>query len=69
MERKSEAAYVEALLLLRSKLRVWNATTVICDYEDAMMNAFRLVLSVDVQGCLFHSAQVSFYFWVVLFLN
>ncbi|KAK3923462.1 Cyclomaltodextrinase, partial [Frankliniella fusca] len=57
MERKTEAAYIEALLLLRAKLQQWNATTVVCDFEDAMMNAFRLVLGVDVQGCLFHCAH------------
>ncbi|KAK3930126.1 L-cysteine:1D-myo-inositol 2-amino-2-deoxy-alpha-D-glucopyranoside ligase [Frankliniella fusca] len=57
MERKTQDAYVEALMLLRAKLQNWSATTIVCDYEDAMMNAFRLVLGVEVQGCLFHSAH------------
>ncbi|KAK3920809.1 Cilia- and flagella-associated protein 54 [Frankliniella fusca] len=68
MERKSEAAYIAALSLLRAKLRHWNATLVICDYEDAMMNAFRIVLAVDVQGCLFHSAHAISYFDMHFFL-
>ncbi|KAK3923961.1 Aspartate carbamoyltransferase [Frankliniella fusca] len=57
MERKSEAAYVAVLNLLRAHLIEWRFRLVISDFEDAIMNAFRAVFGVEVQGCFFHAAH------------
>ncbi|XP_034236384.1 uncharacterized protein LOC117642389 [Thrips palmi] len=59
MERKTEAAYVSVLVHLRIRLGHWNFTQVICDFEDAIMNAFRRVFDVVVQGCFFHYVSVD----------
>jgi len=61
MERKSESAYVAVLSLLRVHLRFWSFQKVICDFEDAVINAFETVFNVNVQGCFFHSVNVWFY--------
>ncbi|KAJ1531327.1 hypothetical protein ONE63_000011 [Megalurothrips usitatus] len=57
MERKTEAAYVAVLTYLRNHMVRWNFIRVVCDFEDAIINAFTRVFGVQVQGCLFHSAH------------
>lgn len=59
MQSKSQPAYESVLTLIRTHLGEWSFTKVVCDFEDAIINAFRLVFNVDTQGCLFHSADVS----------
>lgn len=59
MEKKTEAAYIAVLVHLRVRLGHWNFTEVICDFETAIMNAFRRVFEIVVQGCLFHYVNVS----------
>ncbi|KAK3920547.1 Nonribosomal peptide synthetase TES [Frankliniella fusca] len=57
MERKTEAAYVSVLIQLQNHLQQYNFHKVVTDYEDAIINAFKLVFRVEVQGCFFHSAS------------
>lgn len=59
MARKTEAAYIAVLSIIRARLRTWNFERVVCDFEDAIMNAARAVFRVEVQGCFFHSVNVS----------
>ncbi|KAK3917045.1 Cis-2,3-dihydrobiphenyl-2,3-diol dehydrogenase [Frankliniella fusca] len=57
MQNKSQAAYEAVLLLIRNHLGIWNFSTVICDFEDAMIVAFKNIFDVEVQGCLFHASD------------
>ncbi|KAK3921776.1 UDP-N-acetylglucosamine--N-acetylmuramyl-(pentapeptide) pyrophosphoryl-undecaprenol N-acetylglucosamine transferase 1 [Frankliniella fusca] len=57
MERKTEHAYIAVLMIIRQHLGNWRFNRVITDFEDAMINAFRAVFQVEVQGCYFHSAN------------
>ncbi|XP_026290444.2 uncharacterized protein LOC113215088 [Frankliniella occidentalis] len=57
MERKTEHAYVAVLLLIRQQLMHWNFRRVVSDFEDAIINAFRYVFQIEVQGCYFHSVN------------
>ncbi|KAK3918561.1 Tryptophan 2,3-dioxygenase, partial [Frankliniella fusca] len=57
MQNKSQAGYEAVLSLIRDRLGLWNFSTVVCDFEDAIMNAFRNVFNVDVQGCLYHASD------------
>ncbi len=59
MEKKSEAAYVAVLSLIRAHLGHWSFNKVVTDFEDAIINAFQATFQVDVQGCFFHSVNVS----------
>lgn len=58
MENKSQAAYESVLLLLQAHIPHWRLRKAISDFEDAIINAFRNVFGAEVQGCLFHSANV-----------
>lgn len=57
MENKSIPAYASVLSLIKIKLHQWIFTNVICDFEDAMIVAFRNIFNVQVQEC--HSADVG----------
>lgn len=59
MQNKSQAGYEAVLSLIRDHLGQWNFNSVVCDFEDAMMNAFKNIFNIDVQGCLFHSSDVG----------
>jgi len=58
MQNKSQAAYEAILSLIRDHLGVWNFRSVVCDFEDAIINAFKIIFETDVQGCLFHASDV-----------
>jgi len=60
MEKKTEAAYLAVLSLIRAHLGNWSFNRVVTDFEDAIINAFRITFNVDVQGCFFHSVNVSY---------
>lgn len=53
MQNKSQAAYEAVLLLIRDNLGAWNFISVVCDFEDGMINAFRSIFNTDVQGACF----------------
>ncbi|XP_034246653.1 uncharacterized protein LOC117648302 [Thrips palmi] len=57
MQNKSQDAYESVLTLIRTHLQHWIFTKVVCDFEDAMINAFRIVFGVDTQGCYFHAVD------------
>jgi len=60
MEKKTQPAYESVLQLIRARLPHYRFTKVVTDFEDAIINAFRNVFhGVEVQGCLFHAADVS----------
>lgn len=59
MQNKSQAGYEAVLQLIKDHLGLWNFTSVVCDFEDAIINAFKNIFdNVEVQGCLFHASDV-----------
>lgn len=59
MESKTEAAYISVFLFLRNRLGHWIVDQAKCDFEDAMINAFRLVFGIQVLVCYLHYVNVG----------
>ncbi|XP_029848582.2 uncharacterized protein LOC115330735 [Ixodes scapularis] len=58
MRSKTEAAYTKLLSVLKSKCAAADPSTVLLDFEQAAINAFRRVFpSCQALGCFFHLCQ------------
>ena len=56
LPNKSQKTYVKFLSLLKDKVSQ-NPTSVNCDFEKAVMNAFQNIFKCEIHGCFFHLSQ------------
>lgn len=67
MTKKDETAYRSIWKFVKSEFPQFDPTTVVCDFEQALINSARNEFpNAVVQGCLFYYSQVKLH---IFFLN